>query len=277
MVACVLPLVMLGAPHQFEAVQYQLGEVGIIASHIPRDDQVVRIVFPEPMDWPVAAGVASQLDVAHREFCVSSDWSFMFGLNHVCGRVQGLENLELVRKPAACTSPCNTIYTRGDLTALLRPSLERRLPFTISTDDPSALAINFYDPEGEHGPMWSQRKSEIRFVLANEWQPTPVVQVRLTGVALPGRPAELTLNGHRLGTVDGSGPVSAEFHVDSSVFRSGAENRLEFVVDKAGPVGDDPRMLGFKLNEIEVMAAPTPDHNQKTSGNIGTAAEATAR
>jgi hypothetical protein len=178
---------------------------------------------------------------------------FVFGRNHVCDDLRGLENLTIIRKPNKCDGPCNKIYENQQVTAQMSPVLELGLPFTLATDDRSALTSDFYDPEGTHGPMWSQRRSVIRFLLAKDWHAAPIVRMRITGVALPNRAAELTLNGRHIGTISGSGPVSAEFKLDQSVFHAGGENQLVFSLDRAGPVGADPRLLGFSLNQIQFL------------------------
>src|ERR1035441_9390022 len=77
---------------------------------------------------------------------------FVFGRNHVCDDLRGLENLPIIRKPNKCDGPCNKIYENQQVTAQMSPVLELGLPFTLATDDRSALTSDFYDPEGTHGP-----------------------------------------------------------------------------------------------------------------------------
>ncbi len=264
LVACLLPLAMLAAPYQYAALQDPDQErearmhariAGMVAN-LPGGSEKLRITWPQEGDWPTAAGVASWLQDRHRYFCVQDTWGFMFGQRHVCPALEGLDTLAIVRLPHACEAPCRRIFQDQEVAAEITPAAPSVLPFTLKTDDPASLTTGFYEPEGEHGPMWSMHQGSVHFVLAKDWHATPLVRVKITGVVLAGRPVASSLNGHPLGTSELPGLVSAEFKVPQSYFRSGAENELQFQVDRAAPVEKDPRTLGFQVHQIEFLPEP---------------------
>jgi hypothetical protein len=264
-VACVLPFVMLGAPREFMALQggahpegneTQARNITGIVSALPLDTKTLRIRWDRTDEWPIAAGVASWLQQRRRPFCVSDNWGFVFGRQHVCRNLASLEDLTIVSPLDPCVAPCRPIFRSEEIAANLIPVVPGSLPITLHSDDPASLAVGFYEPEGKHGPMWSALRSEIHFLLETDWHPTKLVLVRVTGVAIPDRPVQLSLNGQYIGTISRGGLGSFEFAVPESLFHGGTDNALVFDVDRAAPVGRDPRNLGFQLWQIQLLPRP---------------------
>ena len=97
-------------------------------------------------------------------------------------------------------------------------------------------------------------------MLADTFSQSPSFKIRISGVILPGRPPQVFLNGHALGTISEGRDRTVEFHAERTWFRAGDENSITFVVDKAGPVGVDPRMLGYAFTSLEISDAEFGKH-----------------
>lgn len=256
LVSCLLPFTMFAAPQQFLALQgvadqQREPEIRAIVAEIPAGNDRLFIAWSDYRDWPAATGIASWLEDRHRAFCVSADWAFMFAPGEDCQNLSGVEELEIVRPPNTCASPCRTLFQNDEFAVTLTPFVQHTLPFDLQTDGSGMLPTDFYGAEGRHGPMWSKRNSSVHFLLSEDWNPSPIVRVVVKGVVRPGDPVGIKLNDHPLGMITQAGWVSPEFQVPESVFHAGGDNTLSFTVDRAGPAGADPRTLGFQLWGIQ--------------------------
>ena len=181
----------------------------------------------------------------------------------------GLQNLILARTPRKCEAPCQTLEQDPQFVVQLAPYPWLKLPIQIDNDGISSLNDNFYR---DSGGLWSTRISTIRFLLAPDAEKHELVRVRIAGVGLPGRPAEISLNGEHIGTVSPKQALS-EFTVDGNILRPGQENDLTFTVKKAGPVGHDWRYLGYFVKKVNLMDPKTRDGDivaTATSGPVAT-------
>ncbi len=222
-----------------------------IYAAIPADIGPVHLRFAWD-DWLQILGVAYRMEHEGRPFCLDNPWIFSFDQNNVCHDMDSLKNLVLTRVPRECNSPCRVLLKDPSFELQLRPYPSLRLPFDIKPDNITTLNTNFMT--NENGPSWSGRTSSVYFRLAPDFGDVPRIQVTVLGTATPGRPAQIILNGHTLGTIV-AGPSSSDFVVDRSVFRPGEENALVIQVDNAGPAGPDPRTFGFYWNGLKFAAA----------------------
>ncbi len=227
--------------------------------NLPAEQTPTQISFA-PSDWPLAVGVANLMKRQSTEFCVSADWGFMFGQRNVCGDVLKMKMLRFGRAAEACLIPCVTLF-RDSVTSAQWWSREARfqtLPLHIEVEDSLDVKENFNGSDGSR--RWSRQCSDIRFLLADTFSQSPSFKIRISGGILPGRPAQVFLNGHALGTISEGGDRTVEFHAERTWFRAGDENSITFVVDKAGPVGVDPRMLGYAFTSLEISDAEFGKH-----------------
>ena len=81
-----------------------------------------------------------------------------------------------------------------------------------------------------------------------------MVRITITGSVLPERPVEVTLNGQRVGTLDGIWKSGKSFECGRGMWRFGEANRLGFDTAKAGPVAGDARELGVSLIRVRLEA-----------------------
>jgi len=218
---------------------------------IPPDIGPVHIRFIWD-DWLQILGVAYRMEREGRPFCLDNPWIFSFSPNNVCRDMDSLKNLMLTRAPRECTPPCRILLKDPPFELQVEPYPFFKLPFDIKPDNIQSLNINFMTTES--GPSWSERTSTVYFRLASDFGDAPKIRVTVRGTATPGRPAQIILNGHTLGTIE-AGPSSSDFVVDRSLLRAGEQNALVIQVDNAGPDGPDPRTFGFHWNGLRFTAA----------------------
>ncbi|MCX6626535.1 MAG: hypothetical protein NTW28_02750 [Candidatus Solibacter sp.] len=186
-------------------------------------------------DWFTAAGVANQLVRRRQAFCISADWGFLFGYEYVC-------------RPSM--TPRKVVITSTAWFNLGRQPL--KLPVVIETDEVTARKEGFYAPEGDH--CWSQRTASLFFSLERD-SGAAQYRVTVTGSVLPYRPVELSINGRRLGVVDGIWKSSISFLAGREFLRPGEVDRMTFHTASSGPIAGDARDLGFSLMGVRIEAA----------------------
>ncbi len=251
---CVLlPLSILGTKQGFLNTEKGEHETDRLVAHLPPDDgKMLHLTF-DSSNWMLEAGVASRLRHEHRPFCVDDLWAFTFGRDSRCSGFEGLTNLILTQAPRECQAPCKVLTKDDRFEFDWEPYPELKLPFTIKLDDISSLNKGFNEFLGTGGPVWAKGHATIYFRLATNFSETPKIQVRIFGVANPGRPAKILLNNQELGVVV-SGQDSAEFIIDRNILLPG-ENRLVIQVDNPleveGDPQNDPRVLGFQFVKAE--------------------------
>ena len=79
--------------------------------------------------------------------------------------------------------------------------------------------------------------------------------MRITGVAYPGRPVKVWLNGAPLGVIETHGRTTAEFSAGAGALIFVGDNDLTFTVAQAGLTGGDRRELGFGFMGAEIEPA----------------------
>jgi hypothetical protein len=266
-VACLVPFSILMVAPSFRNSYPGNPEVLRAALNVPvLRTEAVRLVFAPP-DWPFAAGVASGMKREHKLFCVTRDWEFMFGADNTCRDPLKTTKLLFVKMTSPCISPCQVLFEDRDISVQLRPYESRKIPFQIGVKDIGDAGEGFYDSEGTH--VWSQRIGVIRFLLAGTFSEVSQFRLRLYGMTLPGRPVQISLNNRILGTIDGEGFRNVDFLVSGDVFRPDADNTISFSVEKAGPVGDDSRTLGYGFSylQVEQVASGSRDDRLENSSD----------
>jgi len=251
-VGCLLPLSILMVAPSFRISYRGDPKVLQVASKVPAGAEAVRLVFAPP-DWPFAAGVANEMKREHKLFCVNRDWEFMFGADNACRDSLDTPRLVFMKAAEPCASPCQMVFEDRDVSVQMRPYEPLKIPFRIGVEDTADAREGFYDPEVTHA--WTQRIGTIHFLLASALSKDSRFRLRLYGMTLPGRPVHISLNNHFVGTIDGAGFNTSEFVVLGDVFRPDAENTMSFSVESAGPVGNDPRTLGYGFSYLEVDIA----------------------
>lgn len=254
LLSCAAPVLMFAAPPYYRNALTFSDDVNRIASGLERQNETVQITFADD-DWPTAVGIASRLKRVGKSFCVAKGWGFMFGYEAECKDMSGLTRLVLTHHEHPCVEPCRTIFQGPEFTAELAPYPSFKVPFTLGPDFTSILKENFYGPGVEGDPMWASKNSTIRFLAAQQCDGPPILRVRIIGSVQPGRPVQVRLNGHELGTLAAPTQHSFDFHVHRNMVRAGSDNQISFSVENAGPLGNDPRDLGFWLERIEFAAA----------------------
>jgi len=253
--ACALPLLMFGSPARFNRVGTNAAAVSDpwfenaaedsnrIAANLPRQHFLIRIRTPDGLEGLLRrTGVASRLHWLGQPVCFDDRWVFLLEDRDRCEHVEGLLDLGLKPTPASDKA----------WSAELQPFPAEKLPFTINPAGRNSLNLDFYGPENPpDGPIWSRKRSMMRFLLAPDWSSTPEVRIEIRGTAVKARAVQVLLNGTMVGTVLGDGPVTSDFVVSRDQFRAGHENELAFEVDGAGPVDHDFRTLGFELESVQ--------------------------
>ena len=87
----------------------------IVSSIKEKRVEAAMLAFPMPLDWGIAAGVASYMQRSGIYFCVTSDWEFMFGPAHTCKSNEHFYRVTFNEKSSACRSPCSVLYSRPGL------------------------------------------------------------------------------------------------------------------------------------------------------------------
>ncbi len=228
-------------------------ETNRLYDSIPADVGPVHFTFPAEY-WTDIAGVANRMKHEARPFCVDGVWEMQFGKENVCRSMDSLTNLVLTNlaaepNPRECNSPCRVLLHDKMFDFQLVPYPFFKLPFAVKPDEVLTFNLGFYGADEKL--VWSSKKSTVFFRLDKDFTSALRVRVKVLGSALAGRPAQMILNGHTLGTIN-AGPLVTDYVVDRSWFVSGEVNQLTIAVDKAAPVGNDPRDLGFFWGGLEL-------------------------
>jgi hypothetical protein len=247
--ACALPLLIFAAPHSFKVDLRGGEEANRIALAAAGRAAMLQLVFDHD-DWPTAVGIASRLKRLHQPFCIIGNWSVMFGADAICREASGVTRLILSRKQSNCASPC--LLGDGNYAVELSPMPALRVPFTLGPDGSSGFYEGFYSAAIPGAPIFTSERSTIRFVLGGVAQPDDPLRVLVTGTAIPGRPADIFLNGSKLGTIVSSQRGAGTFRVPGSLLKFGSDNVFSIYVANAAPVGKDLRHLGYCLESIQV-------------------------
>lgn len=211
-------------------------------------------------NWGPAVELANSMKRMGKPFCVSPDWGFMFSRSNVCPALPVADKLWVATGLTPCTLPCRRIYGSATLSVTRIPARQVALPVeTGPAGSPGLDRIGFNEPGG---PSYAktQRHAAILFWLSPEPLPTPCFRIAVRGSALPGRPAQLSVNGRLLGTLSNSGVDTALFEVPRGTLRPGEVNGISLDTENAGPVGADKRELGFAFVGL-VLRATRPDES----------------
>jgi len=210
-------------------------------------------------DWQWAVGVANSMKRMGKPFCVSPGWGFMFSRDNVCPDMLMADDLRLATAVADCTPPCRYVYRSPVFSLTHYPAQQLTLPVDIGVHESLGLdRSGFNDAEGPH--VWLQKHAAIRFRLAPERSPASCFRIALTGFAYPARPTQLSVNGRILGTLSKDVVDTALFVVPREAIHPGEVNRISLDTEKAGPVGGDPREIGFGFESLDLRAA-APDES----------------
>jgi len=249
----VAPLLLFCSPRSFTFSTGHAEDINRIAVAAEGRAPMLQLVFA-PDDWPTAVGVASRFQRVHQAWCVAP-WSVLFPPGAVCDATAGVTKLVLTRNSTPCVAPCQVLVRDDGLTAELAPYPWLKLPVTLGTDEALAQLQGFYGEGREGDPRWTSSHAAIRFLLAAAEPGASRVRIRVTSDPRPGRPAEIRLNGHLVGSVAYGQAETVDFTVPGQWFRPAAENEVTFSVPHAGPIGQDVRHLGVMLHRVELSAA----------------------
>jgi hypothetical protein len=207
-------------------------------------------------NWPTAVGVANAMKRLGKPLCVSPDLGFMFSRDNVCPDTIMADKLWLATQSSPCNPPCRYVYHDAAFSLTRYPVEYLTLPVEVGLrESPGIDNIGFNENEGTH--RWTKSHASIRFWLSPKPPSTPCFRVALTGSAFPGRPTQLGVNGHVLGTVSKSVPDTALFVVPRELIHPGQVNSIS--LDTAdGPAAADWRDLGFSFVNL-VLREATPD------------------
>lgn len=212
--------------------------------------------------WPRAVGLAIALERMGKPFCVNPGWGFMFLKENVCPDPPVADRLRLTAEAVPCQSPCRYIYRCAAFSLTRSPAQQVTLPFEVGMHDWHGLDRMGFN-EDEVSYCWTQKRASIWFWLSPEAPPTSCFRIALTGIAVPGRPAQLRMNGRTLGTLSKTVLDTAVFVVPPEAVRSGRSNRIDLDTGNAGPVGADTRQIGFDFVRL-VLRAATPGESCTT-------------
>jgi len=213
----------------------------------------------EHKDWPRAVGLATSMERMGKPFCVNPNWSFMFSRDNVCPDMRMADQLWLTTGIVPCKPPCRYIYRSTAFSLTRTPPRPVTLPLEVDPHDWRGLDRTGFN-EGEASYCWTQKHASIRFWLSPKLPTVSCFRIALTGYALPGRPAQLGVNGRTLGTLSKIVPDTALFVVPREAIRPGEINSISLDTDTAGPVGGDIREIGFDFVSL-VLRAATPDES----------------
>ncbi len=203
--------------------------------------------------WPVAMGIADGMARAGVPFCVGSQWTYMFGPERVCRDAFRRPILRVHIDTADRRASSSRLAEGPDRAVDLEPAARESLPLKIGVNDRSDEKEGFN--EIEDGWRWTRRLAHVRFQIAGSREPLVCHRVRIVGIAHPGRPVSVLLNGVNLGTIMGQGRTTTEFAVGAGTLRYDATNDLALEVPSAGPIRGDRRELGFGFMSAEVAIA----------------------
>lgn len=128
-----------------------------------------------------------------------------------------------------------------------------KLPVVIGPDELSARTEGFYATEHSHegNYCWSGRTGSLFFSLDGD-DGAAEYRVTVTGSVLPYRPVEVSINGHRLGVMDGIWKSSISFLTGRDTLRFGDINQIKFHTADSGPTAVDARDVGFSLISVRI-------------------------
>jgi len=211
----------------------------------------VELVIPMTTAMEIPGwGVASYLQRDRISFCLSPDWEFVFGPNHVCTPEN--ENrrytVQFSDNPTVCQKPCSVIYQEPQLYVTGTPPVFGSIPALIRASEPSHLQSGFngIDRNG----AWSEETGIIRFYLGAADRHADSHVLQTLGIGLPGRRAYVSFNGFALGLINRPARSIQTFSVPGSSIVWDGPNTVAFKVPDAGPVGNDYRKLGYFVEEL---------------------------
>jgi len=247
--ACALASTMLLSAPELQNVNFGTPDAHRVAEAVAGATAKPVYLQFDGDDWDLAVGVASALRRQGMQFCVSPNWAFLFGHDALC---QGDSRLRFARGTSDCASPCRVILRHGDVAVEYMPRFSAvvRLPLRLTAADNLTQKDNFLPPEG--GSRWSNKSSEIRFLLARPEETAGPYSFTITGSMLPGRPVKVWLNGRALGEISSEGRGSRSFPLSDGALRWDDENVVRMEVDNAGPLNQDPRELGYFFENIQI-------------------------
>ena len=208
----------------------------------------------EHNDWPSAVGLAISMQRIGKPFCVNPNWGVMFSKANICPDMRMADQLRLTTDVTPCKPPCRNIYRSTAFSLTQSPPHPVTLPLEVDPHDWRGVDRTGFN-EGEASYCWTQEHASIRFWLSPEAAPASCFHIALTGYALPGRPAQLEVNGRTLGTLSKGTPDTALFVVPREAIRPGEINSISLDTEKAGPVGGDIREIGFDFISLVLRAA----------------------
>ncbi|HTT61807.1 MAG TPA: hypothetical protein VMG35_08200 [Bryobacteraceae bacterium] len=210
-----------------------------------------------PQNWGRAAELAISMQRMGKPFCVNPDWGFMFSKRNVCPDLPEADKLWVTAGAVACPPPCRPIYHSAAFAVTDSPARKMALPVEAGPHGSQGVdLIGFNDTAGVWA--WTEKHASILFWLSPEPLSAPCYRIAVTGFAMKGRPAQLSVNGRTLGTLSKTVPETALFAVPREAIRSGEVNRISLDTENAGPAGADRRELGFAFANV-VLRAAGPD------------------
>ncbi|MGI0134896.1 MAG: hypothetical protein ACREBW_08070, partial [Candidatus Micrarchaeaceae archaeon] len=204
--------------------------------------------------WPTAAGVATSLTRLGKCFCVGSGWEFMFGPQYVCNTHHEPYVVSFSKNMSSCKAPCVILYGRSNLHVTGAPDPAfLAVPMRIEANDSLHESRGFDVIEGDR--TWSSKRASLRFFLAPAPTESTFYVLTITGSALPGRPVTIEFNGARVGSITQPGVGTNSFRINRRLIGFGRANVVTLDVPSAGPVGSDPRELGYLFKELTLQSA----------------------
>jgi hypothetical protein len=255
-VLAIVVLVALGILERKELRSIFAGEPDVLqaATAVPLSPFGKLAITFNHDDWVWAVAVANSMKRMGKPFCVNPDWGFMFSRDNVCPDMLIADQLWVSTGATDCAPPCRYVYRSPAFSLIRYPAQPLTLPVEVGLrESPGLNRSGFNEAEGPY--RWLQKHASIRFRLAPERLPASCFRIALTGFAYPGRPTQLSVNGRILGTLSKSVPDTALFVVPREAIHAGEVNRISLDTEKAGPVGADPREIGFGFVSLDLRAA----------------------
>ncbi|MGC9946680.1 MAG: hypothetical protein ABSF64_09970 [Bryobacteraceae bacterium] len=211
------------------------------------------------VNWPWAVAVANSMQRLGKPFCVNPDWGFMFSSKNVCPETAMADKLWVATGAAVCVAPCRYLYRDSEFSLSRHPAQRLTLPLEIVPRASLDIDRSGFN-EGDGAQVWLRKHADIGFRLLPDLPPTPCFRIALTGFAPEGRPAQLRVNGLLLGTLSRSRLATSLFVVPREAIRAGEVNHISLDTENAGPVGADPREIGFGFVRL-VLRGATPEES----------------
>jgi len=211
-------------------------------------------VTSDPADWPRAIGVANSMQRMGKAFCVGPSWSFVFSRAHLCPDILAADKLSVATTAAPCMPPCRYVYRGASIWLTRIPAESLALPLKIGVHESMDVErTDFYATEGSF--CWTRKHASLLFLLSPGAASAPCYRLAIAGHAFPGRPMRLGVNGQFLGTWSKSEPDTGTFVVPRPAIHAGGRNLISLDTPNAGPVGSDPREIGFAFSGLTLRAA----------------------